>query len=51
MSKNRQKKKKTAKAVRSVKKGLNEQVKLGIISKKERRSTLLNIGKRMKRGY
>ena len=45
----RKQKKKTAKAVRSVKSGLAEQVKLGIISKKEARSTMLNIGRRMKK--
>ncbi len=42
---------KTAKAVREVKAGLTYQVKHGIITKKQKRETLLTIGKRMRRGY
>jgi len=45
----RKQKKKTAKAVRQVKKGLDYQVKIGILSQKESRSTMLNIGRRMKK--
>ena len=45
----RKQKKKTAQAVRQVKKGLDYQVKIGILSKKEARFTMLNIGKRMKK--
>ena len=42
---------KTAKSVRQVKAGLSYQVDMGIITKKQKRETLLTIGKRMRKGY